>query len=250
MILIKLGGSVITNKEIKYSFEEDVTRRLADEIKESVNEDIIIVHGGGSYGHPGAEHFKLNTTSPIEIDRGTAEVQNDMRKLNDKIMDVLISLGIWAVSLPGGVVSRYKGGELASIDKDIFSSHIDLGLTPVTFGDVALDSEYGVTICSGDDLMAALSPMAEKAVFITDVDGVYKNGKILKTMKQDMLPLAPGDIPAGKDSIDVTGGMNAKVEKMAEIAGNCRTYIVNGKVPGRVEKLLKGEDIICTEVIR
>lgn len=250
LILIKLGGSVITDKEIQYSFEEDVARRLATEIKGSVKDDVIIVHGGGSYGHPGAEKFKLNTTSPIEIDRGTAEVQNDMRKLNNEIMDILISCGIWAVSLPGGLVSRYKGGKLYSIDENIFSRYIDIGLTPVTFGDVALDSEYGVTICSGDDLMTALSSTANKAVFITDVDGVYKGGDILNTINADMLPLLPEDMPAGKNYIDVTGGMNAKVEKMAEIARNCRTFLVNGKEPGRVKSLLKGEDVICTEVIR
>ncbi len=51
LILIKLGGSVLTDKSIPFSFDQETTKRLSREIKVS-EEDIVVVHGGGSFGHP------------------------------------------------------------------------------------------------------------------------------------------------------------------------------------------------------
>jgi len=50
MILIKLGGSIITGKAEYRAFNKDTVSRLADEISRS-DKDVIIVHGAGSFGH-------------------------------------------------------------------------------------------------------------------------------------------------------------------------------------------------------
>ena len=50
MILIKLGGSVITDKKEYRKFNRDIVARLCSEIKDS-GEDVIVVHGAGSFGH-------------------------------------------------------------------------------------------------------------------------------------------------------------------------------------------------------
>jgi isopentenyl phosphate kinase len=50
MILIKLGGSIITNKEKPESARRKTIDNILKQIKK-VNEPMILVHGGGSYGH-------------------------------------------------------------------------------------------------------------------------------------------------------------------------------------------------------
>ena len=246
--MIKLGGSVITDKTKRYSFRDKVTKSLVQEIKASDPQQFIIVHGGGSYGHPGAEQYKLNTERPLEYDKATALVQRDMRELNSMIVDIFIDNNFWAVSIPGGIVTRYENGELVDIDKELFHEYLDIGTTPITFGDVALDRKRGVTICSGDDLMERLSSEAEKAIFVTDVNGIYKNGELAPKFTKEMFPLVDEDLPSEDTSIDVTGGMNQKVKRMMKMAEKTPTYVINGLKEGRLKSLLDDEDTIYTEV--
>lgn len=241
---------MITDKKRQYTFRDRVTERLIKEIKQSVEEDIIIVHGGGSFGHPGAEQYRLNTERPMEYDKGAAEVQLDMRRLNNRILQIMIKEGLWAMSIPGAMVSIFKDGELVEFNDELFKRYLSIGTIPVTFGDVAVDLDRGVTICSGDDLMLELADMAQKAFFVSDVEGIYKEGEHMDVFTEKMLPISEEDNPNEADAIDVTGGMNKKIEVMLRISDHCGTYIVNGTVEGRLRKLLKGEEVIHTEVKR
>ena len=250
MILIKLGGSVITEKLKEYVFREDVVRQLVGEISEyysSQKEPIILVHGGGSFGHPGAKKYGLNTDNPRDIAKGTAEVQYEMRRLNQLFMKILLDNELWGVSIPGGVVSTYDDRKLIELRTDIFETLMDLETIPVTFGDVALDRTKGVTICSGDDLMMGLAHLANKAIFVTDIDGIIKDDEVMETFTEDMLPLTPLD---RKKTTDVTGGMEGKVKKMIKMSSLCQTFVVNGLIEGRLTKLLMDEKTTGTEVKR
>ncbi len=239
----------MTDKNRKYSFKKHDAERLIEEIHSSLNDDdLILVHGGGSFGHPGAEEYKLNTERPSSVAEGTAKVQLDMRRMNNHLLQFLISEGINAVSVPGGLVTTFEDGELKEFDLDKFENYLSIGTTPVSFGDVAYDEKRGATICSGDDLMVELSSLADKAIFVSDVDGVFKEGKVVKEFIQDMYPLEPEDLGEDEQFIDVTGGMNRKVAKMLEISRKCETFLVNGKAKGRLSKLLKGEETVYTEV--
>lgn len=246
--MIKLGGSVISDKNLPYTFKHRTTKRLIKEIASSVEEDLIVIHGGGSFGHPGAEKFDLNCKSPKNIDEGTSKVQKDMRILNTRIIEMMIEEGLWAVSIPSGIVTRYDDGELIDMNKDLFYQYLSIGVVPVTFGDVSLDDKRGVTICSGDDLMLALDEKADRAIFVSNVDGIYKKGEVVEEFTGRMLPLSNEDIPTKNTSIDVTGGMNRKVEKMLELSKDCRTFLVNGNEADRLKRLIKGEHTIYTEV--
>ena len=61
-MLLKLGGSVITDKTQPFTARTDVIERLAREIKNALDErgddlQLIIGHGAGSFGHPLAEKY-------------------------------------------------------------------------------------------------------------------------------------------------------------------------------------------------
>ena len=58
MILIKFGGSVITDKAEYRKFNKETVARLADEIKRS-GQEVIIVHGAGSFGHVVSKQYNL-----------------------------------------------------------------------------------------------------------------------------------------------------------------------------------------------
>ena len=50
MFIIKLGGSVITDKTKECTFKQKTMDSLSEQIKKS-NKDTIIIHGAGSFGH-------------------------------------------------------------------------------------------------------------------------------------------------------------------------------------------------------
>ncbi len=240
----------MTNKDRKYSFRTRTAERLIQEIKESEVEEYVIVHGGGSFGHPGAEEYGLNSIEPKRPAEGMAKVQLDMRRLNNRLLEMMLDHGIWGISIPGGLITIFDEGELHEIDHEIVRRYLSLGTVPVAFGDVTIDKKRGITICSGDDIMKGLSEFADRAVFVSDVDGIYKEGELIKLFKEDMLPLEKNDLLDHETTVDVTGGMNRKVEKMMEISDEAETHIINGDVKGRLKNILDQEEVVGTEVKR
>ncbi|MDR1955191.1 MAG: isopentenyl phosphate kinase family protein [Candidatus Methanoplasma sp.] len=252
MILIKLGGSVITDKTQYRTFNRDVVSRLCKEIKDS-GEDVIIVHGGGSFGHVLAKEYSLQDgfTGPEQVP-AVARVQHDMRELNLMVIDELLNAGIPAISVPPGSCFIIDEGKLILDRPEIVLSASRLGIMPVMFGDAVFDRSKVFGICSGDQLMEALCGLygPNKAVFVSDVDGLYEKdpktnpgSKLLAEVTSELLERVSG----GGSVDDVTGGVRAKMEAMLRMTAPERECVlVNGSVPGRLYSLLKGEKVIST----
>jgi isopentenyl phosphate kinase len=182
MMLVKLGGSVITDKTRKYVFKEKIVKRLAKEIKNSC-EKVIVVHGAGSFGHILAKKHRLDKGFINEKQiKAVAKVQSDVKGLNARVVNGLINAGINPVSLPPSAVVECRNKKIESMNVDVFKKYLNLGLTPVTFGDVALDRKISFCIVSGDLLMLELARVfkPKKSIFVSDVDGVYINGEMVE----------------------------------------------------------------------
>ena len=254
--MVKLGGSVVTNKEKLKAARPFAITRLAKEIAVA-REDVILVHGAGSFGHIKAKKYGLQNGYSKESQlQGVAEVQEDVRSLNLHIMQALREAGSRPVSIPPGVIVRFKGGALSSMQIEPFHEYLALHMMPVTFGDVVLDSEWRFAICSGDDLMLELSKAfsPRKCLFVADVDGIF-TGDPKGRKKHTLLGKMSGkDVDkvnlAVRKGVDVTGGIEGKLTKMlkaAEFAGEC--WILNGLVPGRLRDALLGRRFIGTKVV-
>ncbi len=76
LTLIKLGGSVITQKDKEYTFKKSVVKRLAKEIKKS-NKKVLIAHGSGSFGHTSA--LKYGGMNGYKDTWGIAKVARDAK---------------------------------------------------------------------------------------------------------------------------------------------------------------------------
>ena len=253
MILIKLGGSVITDKSKYRVFNRRRVSRLCEEIKGS-GKDVIIVHGAGSFGHVVAKQFCLQDgyVSDDQIP-AVVKVSHDMRDLNNMIMDELIDAGLNVISVPTGSCFELDNGKMVG-STDVLKGYVDLGIMPVMFGDVVLDRQRRFGICSGDKIMEFLASVfsPEMVVFVSDVDGLYdrdpktdKNAILIETVSDDSLRTAATDITVA----DVTGGVRAKMESMLRMSSPERDCVlVNGTVKGRLRSLLSGKDVICTRV--
>jgi isopentenyl phosphate kinase len=254
MILVKLGGSVITDKSRLRTFRRASCERLAKELRHCPS--LSLVHGAGSFGHIEAKKHSLHKgyTDDSQVEH-VAAVQRDVRELNLKVLEALISNGIKAVSIPPAAAATFKNGAISRFEPETFERVLDIGLAPVSFGDVVPDESMGFSICSGDLMMEAIAEAFEPklVVFCADVDGVFDSDP-KRSKKAKLLPEI--DRSSLKElrrtesrHADVTGSIYGKLERMLAIAQHCeKCMIVNGNVPGRLEKAVGGQKVVSTVV--
>ena len=93
LTVIKLGGSLLTDKSKPYAAREALMKNIAQEIKtcldEGLIEDLVLVHGVGSFGHPPVLEYKLHKgyTGPeqfIPLSK-TQRIVNEFRHLITKV---------------------------------------------------------------------------------------------------------------------------------------------------------------------
>jgi isopentenyl phosphate kinase len=254
--LVKLGGSVITDKSKLRTFRRAACVRLAGELR-AADDQLLLVHGAGSFGHIEAKKHSLHQGHKNDSQlRHVAAVQRDVRELNLKVLGSLIDQGIRAVSVPPFASSSFRNGEVTKFNPEPFSTQLELGLTPVTFGDVVPDEAIGFSICSGDLMMESLARhfRPRLAVFCADVDGVYdkdpkrhRDAELIRVLDRDALAHMRRPRPG---NADVTGSIRGKLQRMLAISEHCeKCIIVNGNVPGRLGKALRGLDVVCTRVV-
>ncbi|MBE6528879.1 MAG: isopentenyl phosphate kinase family protein [Thermoplasmata archaeon] len=254
MILIKLGGSVITDKSQYRKFNQEQTARLCKEIANS-RKGVMIVHGAGSFGHVIAKQYQLNKgLQDFGQIPAVAQVQHDTRELSLKVTEELIKVGIPAVSVPPGSCFVMENGRLIVKDDEAIKGLMHIGVMPIMFGDVVADRRKGFSICSGDQAMEVLARKfkPKTILFVSDVDGLYTadpkkdpNAKLIENVDISMLDNIDSELMVA----DVTGGIRGKIEEMLSICQDCdECVLINGTVPGRLEAFLKGEDVVCTRV--
>jgi isopentenyl phosphate kinase len=247
MIIIKLGGSVITDKTKYKKFRTRVVRRL---VKELPKNDVIIVHGGGSFGHIISKKYSLQEGLTNQNILKFAQVQTDMIELNMNIISMFLNAQIPAISLPVHSFHIYN----QKLEVGIFENFLKLGFVPVTYGDIILNPEKKVAICSGDYLVEKLAEhfKPEQVIFVTDVDGIYtKNPKLYKNAKFIKELSLSDNIDAEMSIDDVTDGIRGKLENIKKIINNVESVtIVNGLVSGRVKNIIMKKDEISTKIKR
>src|SRR5512146_2299983 len=140
-IILKIGGSAITDKTGELAAKTEIINRLAEEIKRADLDNLIIVHGGGSFGHPTAakygikEGYKEDPAQKL----GFAETHHVMTVLNGLVMDALIWHEIPAVSIaPSGCMTT-ENGRIKSCELAALKRMMEMNFTPVFYGDVVFD---------------------------------------------------------------------------------------------------------------
>lgn len=259
MIVLKIGGSVITCKDRSMAANHDNIRRIAEEIASSKARRLIIVHGGGSFGHPLAKQYRIENGYYSEPQlMGVSKIHGAMVNLNTMFVEALTAVGVPAMGIAPSSFIVADNGRIDSADFDIVASLANKGVTPVLYGDVVLDRAKGFSIVSGDQLAArlAIDLKASRLLFGVDVDGVYtSNPKIVPEARLiERLPISKlkGILEVGGAlATDVTGGMFGKVSEASRAAeGGIEVLIFNATEPENTYRALKGEGIRGTIIVR
>ncbi|OYT59533.1 MAG: hypothetical protein B6U75_03605 [Desulfurococcales archaeon ex4484_217_1] len=214
-VVLKIGGSVITDKSKPFTLRKHVLNRIASEIAKAIAETkirLILVHGGGSFGHFVASRFKnkLTTTSCIEIHEA-------MERLNRKVVSYLLKHGVKAIPIDTISLFVLKRKHVFKAFLEPIVNALNNDLVPVLYGNVVFDVAEGFSILSGDTIAPCLASKLgfENLFYAIDVDGVYK--RYPPRSDDDLLEvldLHKAKVGVGK--IDVTGGMANKLIEIAK----------------------------------
>jgi isopentenyl phosphate kinase len=232
-VVVKLGGSVVTDKGVAFSYRDEVVRDLGRAMRAS-KLSLVIVHGGGSFGHVVAKRYGLSSRKSSPSAEGVSETREAMFRLNAKVCASLSVAGLHPYSFsPFTLLDLEDEGGLSFIE-----NLLSAGVAPVTFGDVIHDGK-GFRILSGDTMSVELSKMlgATRCVMAMDVDGLLgSDGKLIDLLDDAVL----GRMKRGGTE-DATGGMVLKVkEALRMAAAGTEVRLVSGLRPTEFSKALKG----------
>ena len=241
IIVVKYGGSAMSNEELQKNVIKDVT------LLKLVGFKPIIVHGGGKeisrwVGKVGKEAKFVNGLRVT--DEETMEIaEMVLNKVNKSLVSMVQELGVKAVGISG------KDGGLLKVDKKL-SDGQDIGyvgevkeVNPKILYDllendylpivcpIGLDDNYDTYNINADDAACAIARAvsAEKLAFLTDIEGVYKDPSDKSTLISEL------SVSEARELITdgyIGGGMLPKLNNCIDAIENgvSRVHILDGRI--------------------
>ncbi|MAT48949.1 MAG: hypothetical protein CMA27_03870 [Euryarchaeota archaeon] len=256
LIIIKFGGSLITDKSKICTPKIDVIQKICTLVSQlnALGKKVIVVHGAGSYGHIKAKKWRLSEGLIPELkDQLSAlnEVREDMKTLNDLIIKCMLDNSIEVHTYRphehgNGIGINYKFSKF-------FDEILNSENTPVVYGDVVeSEDDRNFGILSGDDICEILTRRYSPKHVIFAIDGAEgiiedPNSNHSSIIKKYVLGTKINTIDVEND---VTGGMKLKILR----ASNClklgsRVSIINGNNIEMILNSVLGLDYIGTEFV-
>ena len=242
IIVVKYGGSAMSNEELQKNVIEDVV------LLKLVGFKPIIVHGGGKeisswVKKVGKESEFINGLRVTDAE--TMEIaEMVLNKVNKRLVNMVGELGVNAVGISG------KDGGLLNVDKK-YSDGQDIGfvgdvknvnpkilydllekdflpiVAPIGFGD-----DFETYNINADDAACAIAKAvgADKLVFLTDVEGLYRDFNDKNSFIQRITASEANKLI---DSGMIGGGMLPKLNNCtgAITNGVNRVHILDGRIP-------------------
>lgn len=187
IIVVKYGGSAMSNEELQKNVIKDVT------LLKLVGFKPIIVHGGGKeisrwVGKVGKEAKFINGLRVT--DEETMEIaEMVLSKVNKSLVTMVEELGVKAVGISGKdggllqVEKKYADGQdigfvgdIKKVDTKILYDLLEKDFLPIV-APIGLDDEFQTYNINADDAACAIAKAvgAEKLAFLTDIEGLYRD---------------------------------------------------------------------------
>lgn len=224
--VLKLGGSVVTDKETPETVDEANLDALAGAIQGRT--DLVVVHGGGSFGHHHASRHGVTTTDGTRDSEGIRAIHGAMKRLNGAVVGALAVRDVPALPVhPLSTAHRDDAGDLALPTGQV-ETMLAEGFVPVLHGDAVAHGGEGATVVSGDELVVELATAldADRVGLCSAVPGVLDaDGEVVPRVEafDDA-----ADVLGGSDATDVTGGMAAKVRALLGLEVPAHVFDVDG----------------------
>lgn len=242
IIVVKYGGSAMSNEELQRNVIQDVT------LLKLVGFKPIIVHGGGKaiskwVGKVGKEAKFVNGLRVT--DEETMEIaEMVLGRVNKNLVTMVEELGVKAVGISGKdggllkVNKKYADGqdigyvgEINKVDPKVLYDLLEKDFLPIV-APVGLDDDFNTYNINADDAACAVARAvgADKLVFLTDIEGLYKDSNDKSSF---ISRLSAGQAEELINSGVIGGGMLPKLNNCTAAIRNGvnRVHILDGRVP-------------------
>ncbi|MFW9819141.1 MAG: type 2 isopentenyl-diphosphate Delta-isomerase [Candidatus Thorarchaeota archaeon] len=258
VIILKLGGSLLTDKETPLSLREEVLKNAVEQIIRS-KKSIILIHGGGSFGHPIAKKYQISqgfNESVKDQLLGLSKTHEIMNKFNTIIINKFLDNDQPAISIQPSCLFVKDFNQVIVNNIESIEHLINIGIIPILYGDILLTRERSFSILSGDQIILKLCDKIRKfkiskVIFAIEKDGIFikDNGNVklaLNLSSNDLYNIKLADL---EHKIDVTGGIKSKIEIIKEIIKhNIPVQVINGLKEGNIIKSLLNHSLKCTTI--
>ena len=242
IIVVKYGGSAMSNEELQRNVIEDVT------LLKLVGFKPIIVHGGGKeisswVKKVGKESEFVNGLRVTDAE--TMEIaEMVLNKVNKRLVNMVNELGVSAVGISGkdgrllNVEKKYSDGKdigyvgnVKEVNPKILYDMLEKDFLPIV-APIGYSDEFETYNINADDAACAIAKAvgADKLVFLTDIEGLYKdiNDKdsfISRITASEADELISGGL--------IGGGMLPKLNNCTSAIkeGVNRVHILDGRIP-------------------
>lgn len=258
MHFIKLGGSLITDKNRPLTPRPLVIQRLAQEIAAAHGTDPsrgwLIGHGSGSYGHVVGRKYRIRSgVQDARGWRGFAETGYIAGQLHRLVLAALLRAGLPVVSMPPSALVTCRDGAIVEVHLAPLQAALSHGLIPLVYGDVAFDHTRGGVIVSTEEVFAALAREfhPQRMTLVGVVDGVFDADPLQHPSARRIPHIHVGALErlgadlGGSHGVDVTGGMAGKVAEVARLIRalpGLQVHLISGEIPGHLQQHLLHPD--------
>ena len=264
LVFVKLGGSLITDKQCYQTARPSIIKRVAQEIAaariQKPELQLVIGHGSGSFGHYAAERYHVRDGNLPDWS-GYAETSAAVQRLDQLVVEALLAAGVPAVPVQPSASANCRAGELQYLQLEPITALLEHRAVPMVYGDVAVDELQGCTIISTEMIFGYLARHLhpQRIVLAGEVDGVY-NADPLRVPQAQLIPeISTANYPqveavlGGASGVDVTGGMASKVRLMwALVQGTpgLSVQIISGVRSGLLEQVLLNDACPAGTILR
>lgn len=220
-VFLKLGGSLITNKQAVEAVQDETLQRLAQEIadvrRKRPHLRLLLSHGSGSFGHAAAARYQTQkgVHSPEEW-HGFCEVSDTAARLNRLVCNAMLNHDIPTASFQPSASAICEAGEIVEMATAPIEAALNAGIVPLVYGDVAFDKRWGGTIISTETILSRLAVTLQPAWLLLagNTPGVLdESGDPIPHISHHNVQAISGAL-GGSAGTDVTGGMRTKVHDM------------------------------------
>ena len=241
-IVVKYGGNAMKSEELKEAVMSDIV------LMQLVGINVVLVHGGG----PEINEMLDRTGKESEFknglrvtDKETIDIVQQVLagKVNKSLVQHLSQSGGRAIGLCGLdgkmlMAKKLEGkddlgyvGEIDCVNPKVLHDLMESDYLPVVCP-VGFDDEFRSYNINADDAACAIAKAvgAYKLVFLTDVEGVYRDFNDKSTFISRMSVLEADSLI--RDGA-IGGGMLPKLENCTDAvrAGVSRVHILDGRIP-------------------
>ena len=242
IIVVKYGGSAMSDEELQRHVIQDVT------LLKLVGFKPIIVHGGGKaisswVRKTGKEAQFINGLRVT--DKETMEIaEMVLGRVSKNLVTMVEELGVKAVGISGKdsamlkVKKRLSGGqdigyvgEITKVDPKILFDMMDHDYLPIV-APIGLDDQFETYNINADEAACAIAKAvgADKLVYLTDVEGLYRDFEDKSSFISRISVTEAEELIA--DGM-IGGGMLTKLSNCTDAVrgGVKRVHILDGRVP-------------------